>query len=479
MLYIIRILFMLIIIGLPVAIMAQPKKAKVVQIEHSLRWMEEEAAPNYFNYQHVKDSVLQSIGNSLQTYLKCDEIIFPEKIDYRVIMGFAKAKNKFPKYEPASADYFISIGSSITRATSSHAVYWDIDIKIRNKKSEFFNKQIRHELSPVSVSLYFKRGRWVYENDFIRYLTQTTDEVLGLLPPQPKAFGVGSTENEKRALDEWLPVRDSYTLLETSSGALRRFIEVQQDSASVNIYAVKEGSITRSAMSPSIKDRLSAGLLSAITKFNIGYDEIEKVEHSTTIMFKPTQERKLKIEYLLKIERETRGDRETRSLASPIVMGIYNKDELLGQFEYSQEIISDSLNTGKTRLNLLGGYYTENQMGYDPQVVQKLEGQFNGKKFEIRHAQIDNFMLVSVDDKPAVYISLLNLNEKAGYQGQRLSKNKTFITSGLNYKIDRANAEQYDLHIAPAYNPELLSEIIQFYATYLFVTANKYHFLLN
>ncbi|MBX2895995.1 MAG: hypothetical protein KF763_11165 [Cyclobacteriaceae bacterium] len=456
---------------LSISLQAQAKRAQVVQINHSLRWVEERTIPNYFNYRYVKDSVLQTIANSLVKYLKCDEVLMPQEVGYQVIMGFGKAKNKFPKTIPTAADYYISINSAITRATTGYAIYWDIDIIIRDKSGVILNNKIRHEIEPVSASLYFKTARWLGQSDFIRFICQTTDEVLGLRPLQPKVIRVGSAEDEKHKLDAWLPNRETFLMLRASTTSGHTYFEIQKDSTLINLFKVKEGAVITKGRLLN-KDRLVSGILSGVTGFNVSYTVNEEIERRATVTFDPDQERKIRFNYIIQTEQWTRTDRINVSLASPIVGEVFWKDDLYGQFVYVQETdYSDTVRTGKQKLNLWGGWYTENEMSMGPQQVQRLEGHFRGKKFEIQHAEFDNYILVSVDNVPAAYFSLFNLNEKvAGYQGQRLSRNKSFLTPSVGGLKDKEKAEVYTLYLIQTEDAQLLEDIMQIYSAFVFIS---------
>ena len=117
--------------------------AKIVQLDHSLRWLSEKNFPNYLDEPEVEEKIIFRIDSALKQKIEVEQIEFPAHFKYKLISFTGKSKIKMPKSK--GDHYMIAFSSGITRGTTNMRVFWNMKIEIQQGKQVIFANEIEHE----------------------------------------------------------------------------------------------------------------------------------------------------------------------------------------------------------------------------------------------------------------------------------------------------------------------------------------------
>ncbi len=180
------------------------QNAKVLVLKHELRWTDEARFPNYFLYPDLRDSIFSDIRMELSKTINVQDVLFPERVEYKIINGFGNQKVELPE-KVSGAEPEIGIFSFITRATSGFAMYWKMNIIIRQNGKTILTKAVSHELEYFDASGYLTSRRWLSPDEFRQIFGRLVKEALGVLPASDEKITLGSPEEKEELIRSLFP----------------------------------------------------------------------------------------------------------------------------------------------------------------------------------------------------------------------------------------------------------------------------------
>lgn len=184
------------------------QSAKVVQLEHSLRWASELNFPNFLSDSQFEEALLDEIGDRLSNTLEVKDIQFPAHVEYTLISWFGKTKIKSPK----SSGTQISIASSITRATVGYSMLWRMHVVIKRDGKMVIDKEVEHELEPYSMTIRFSAKPWLDSDEYLNVFLFLLDECLGNQEYEAEKIALGSIAVVREQIEKIIPIAEEYTL---------------------------------------------------------------------------------------------------------------------------------------------------------------------------------------------------------------------------------------------------------------------------
>ena len=162
---------------IPILVFTQ--EVDVVNLKHTVRWLNESTFPNYFLLSNVRESIFVNIKQDLTLKLGASDLTFPDKVEYKIINGFGKPKKELPGTAPSSG-YEIDINSFLTRGTVGFAVFWKIDITIRKDGHITHKKAVKHEIENANAAAYMTPLRWLSPLEFQTIFVGLFREAIGI-----------------------------------------------------------------------------------------------------------------------------------------------------------------------------------------------------------------------------------------------------------------------------------------------------------
>ncbi|MEB2774486.1 hypothetical protein SYJ56_04165 [Algoriphagus sp. D3-2-R+10] len=444
--------------------------ARIVHLEHSLRWQTEDNFPKFLDDYVLERELTTEIDERLRQHLQCSEIIWPDHFDYRLISGFGKTKVKMPK--PSDADFDIAIASSITRGTTNYKVLWNMNVIIRKNKEVILDKIVEHELDPYSVSIRFSKQPWMDENEFMNVFLFMFDECVGLIPNSPGPVSLGSSELIRQQVATHMPIEKEYTL--AVAGAMMQqsntSYKLLRDSLVLSDFSYKPGGLFDVDFNVSGNEIL-AGIFSQITGIDTYYTLKSKEKRTGAIYTHDGLKRKVRLDWLEESLKATLDDDELDSrILSPITGAYYDQDLLIAQFIFYKQIV---------RMNDISLHNLQFQMGDDDlsEALYTITGYYKGNKFEVVYREYDRLVMIRIQDQLDAILSLININpESSSHGGAKLSKNMGTITTSQKIlsmpelKIEKA--ELYPLYTRAEVDDEAATEMGYFLLLLFFTMSN-------
>ena len=439
------------------------QEVHVSSIQHVVRWVSESNFPNYTSDLRVQEKMRNATAVALQKKFKAETILLPERVDYKYISGFGKAAILKP--DNKRNGYNVSVLSWITRASVGYAVLWKMQVLVQKDGKNVFSKQTEHELEYFNISGYLNSIAWMNAETFGNHYKNLIEEVLEIGTPLPEKIIIGSFE-EKESEAKKLLVEPTQHLLKTKGNFLAagNFI-LKLESPQENFILAYIDGAEQSNSKDGISE-LGAKLLSSLTKLTIGYNARTKQKRFGKLEYENGDKLRLRMEWVEMTTRYTDGTDEENELASPIVIDVFNNNELIGFFTFYSKISTVT---------------DEKRMGFNigiPQPVFFLEGELNNIPLEVEYEPINEIVIVSENEQPKIVVVMNNKNlDIQSFSGTKLSKKKITITessqSVFSKKPKFENPEWYALFADVSVNNSSLKSYTEAILLMFFAIGNQ------
>ncbi|MGB8491960.1 MAG: hypothetical protein WCE64_12960 [Bacteroidales bacterium] len=415
---------------------------QVVVFNHTLRWTDEVKFPNYFLQPEIRDSVFNNTKAELMTWLSVTDIKFPDDIQYSFIPGFGKNKSIMPE-NTTGDNTEIGIFSFITRATVGYGMLWNFKIIIRQNKKILLEKEVSHELEYFTPSGYLELRRWISPEEFRDIFHKLVRETLGFMPAANEKIILGSLESIEKRVQAISP-RLKRTLLKINGGwktggNFSGLIESGTDTLLNFNFKQKEIIETKT----SLKRPLLAALFTAITGFDIQYDEETISELDGVLTFPDNQLFEIKLKSITTRTNSVIGDdnRVTR-ISNPLTAEIFDQKLPSGYFLYVslEKVNTTDKTTEKT--NAFSGTQKLNTLGIER--IHRIKGSLSDRPIFGEFNENQGIVMINSENDLLGVMIAENCNpESRSVSGGKVSKNKTFIApEGYNsYNIKRTSME--------------------------------------
>jgi hypothetical protein len=404
------------------------QSAKVIVFKHELRWTDETKFPNYFLIPELRDAIFNETRLELMNYLKVPDVKLPEDVEYQIMNGFGKQKVELPN-SASGSDPVIGIFSFITRATSGYAIFWKLNIIIKQNSKIILQKEVSHELEYFNVSGYVDLQQWMSANEFQEIFKRLIKEALGAQPATDEKIIVGSLEaeeDEARAL-LYQPVRYLLKINGAwkSAGNFSAMLESENDT--ITDFYFKEGWTSQYAL-PTMTSVLSS-LFSDVTGVDLLYDQKVTNQQKGTLRFSDGSKLGIILKWIAIETRSTMSNEVTTQISDPLTAEIYNDKEQAGYFLYTREQVVHSTDKTKEKFDVFVGYQKQNTLGIE--MIHRIEGSlFNKSIFAEYNQNHGNIKIMSGDEMIGVMV-VQNCNpENRSIGNATLSKNKHTMSTG-------------------------------------------------
>lgn len=423
--------------------------AEVLLVRRELRWTNETRFPNYFLYSDVRDSIFSDARQELLKKLQTSEVLFPEKIEYRIIAGTGNQRVEMPAATSAEGPE-IGIFSFITRATVGFAMYWKMNIIIRENGKTVIAKEVFHELEYYDASGYVSGRCWLSPEDFRAIFGRMVKEALGSLPASDQKITLGLPEEKEeliralfpdseRALlkikGAWNSASNFAALLQTGNDTLAR---VDYKSGWDSEHVIQSGS------------SIFASLFTEITGIDVYYDQKVLLEKKGTMRFSDDRITKIRLSWIEMQERSVKGERGTSTITEPLVTELYDGETKAGDFLYTNQVKVYDTDQTKVSFNIWTGYSAENTLGSER--TQRIEGFLGDVPIFAEYNEYFGIIEVRADTVLLAMMVAQNCNpESQSFSKSKMSKNKRIMipgsSTGQQSLDDTRKVEWYPIYL--------------------------------
>jgi len=425
------------------------QNARVVLVNHELRWASESRFPNYFLDQHIRDSVFSDTRIELMKMLQTKDVTFPDGVKYKIINGFGNQKVEMPGAS-SGTDTEIAIFSFITRGTVGFAVFWKLNILIRRGGQMVWAKEVVHELEYYDASGYFSSRRWLSPEEFRSVFGRLVKEALGTLPESDEKILLGSPEKKEQLVKSLFP--DSQRMLLKirgewmTAGNFAALIESGSDTLARLDY--REGWETESVSVSG--PALFAALFTEITGIDVAYQQKVVREKKGTMRFPDGKKTKVRLSWIEFQERTVKDEEGTTRITEPLVTRLYDEGSKTGEFLYTSRERVHFTDQTKTKFNIFTGYQDENTLGTE--FTHRIEGYWGDTPIFAEMNEFHGIIEVAADSVLIAMMVVQNVNPDSHSFGKaKLAKNKKFVTSSSavgKQSLDKAEkVEWYPLYL--------------------------------
>ncbi len=426
------------------------QNARVLLVKHELRWTDETRFPNYFLYTDLRDSIFSDTRQELIKKLQATDVAFPEKVEYKIINGFANQKVEMPaSTSPEGPE--IGIFSFITRATSGYAMYWKMNIVIKNNGQTIKSNEVSHELEYYDASGYLSTRCWLSPEEFRTVFGRLVREALGSLPASDEKIMLGSPEEKEELVRTLFP--DSERALLKIKGAWRdagnftALLEAGSDTLVTLDY--RAGWDSESSV-PSASG-IFASLFTEVTGIDMYYEQKVILEKKGTMRFPDGKKTKIRLRWIEMQERSVKGDGGITTITGPLVTELYDGETRAGDFLYTRQTKVHTTDQTKESFNIWTGIQAENTLGSEN--TQRIEGFLGDTPIFSEFNEYYGIIEVSSDTVLLAMMVAQNCNpESRSFGGAKMTKNKGIMVGGSSVgKQSLDNAEKVEWY--PIYLP--------------------------
>lgn len=425
------------------------QNARVILVRHDLRWASETRFPNYFLDHELRDSIFSDTRLELMKAFHVEDVVFPQKVKYKIINGFGNQKIEMPAGN-SSLEPEIGIFSFITRATVGFAMFWKLNIVVRQNDKMILSKEVSHELEYYDASGYFSPRLWLSPEDFRAVFGRMVKEALGSLPSSEETIILGLPEQKEQMIRSLFPDSERAILKIRgnwrNAGNFTALLEAGNDTLAIMNY--KEGWESEHVI-PSVSS-LFAGLFKDITGIDLIYEQKVAREMKGTMQFSDGQKTKIRLRW---IEMQERSKGEATGIAritTPLVSELFAGDSITGNFLYSRRETVHATDQTQEKFNIYSGYQVQNSLGVE--LSHQIEGFLEETSVFSGFNEFHGIIEVSKDTVLLAMMVAQNCNpDNQSFGKQKLSKNKKIAfgsTSVGKQSLDKAErTEWYPVYI--------------------------------
>ena len=415
--------------------------------QHTQRWVSEYNFPVYTNEKNVQDSIFAFTSSSLKNKLNAKQVNLPEKIEYDYIGGFGKAKMKNIKTDGPANDFELSILSFITRATAGFAIEWHMETRILQNGQTIFSNKTEHELEYYNVYGYMRPIAWMSREEFIARMDTLINEVLGNIEALPEKLVIGSykqVEDEvKRSMNS--PARYMMKTKGSFLDAGNYIMSLQSDTDTLTTINYKDG--WDQTATPVINtSEMAASFFKSITGIDMGYNYKSRERRYGKLIYENGREIKLRMEW--SEEKQMYTDNTTGNIyyRSPMVAELYEGDKVISHFTFQRKFPSTDSNYTPTAGRV---------------ATYQLDGNIRDMPLHIEYDPSTSYTILTHNGRVMITIVMQNMNpDSRSVGGQKLSKNKVFITGSTGFKPTFKNPDWYNFYCDPTISPREMEQYI-------------------
>lgn len=410
-----------------IAPLVHAQEAQVTTFKHTLRWLEDSGFPNYFIDHSTRGLIWEEISETLKNHLEVEHVVLPEKVDYKIITGFGKPKNE-PSAKKNDNGFSIDIFSVLTRATTGVAVFWSVEVVVKDMGRVVQQKKAKCEIENANTAAYLEDIRWLTPHDFRKIFSALFAEALGAGEPLGKKVVVGSVEEKEKEVRLWFPNSTRYWL--KTNGAIQsgeRFSAVltnEQDTIVEMNYRVKER-----FFEPISGKEILAELFTDLTGVGTDYTFEHQEIISGLLEFSNGELIKIQLEWIAEITGSTLSDELTTYNTVPLIGQIMDVSEERGEFVYEtvREVLSTE--TTKEKFSVFSGTYTENSFGTS--FLHRINGTWSHVEFSVEYNELFGVSDIRMDNEILASMIFQNCNPEnlRASNKSKVSKNKKFVFS--------------------------------------------------
>ncbi|MBE0655049.1 MAG: hypothetical protein IH594_14705 [Bacteroidales bacterium] len=445
----------LIVIALSLFQISNGQIARVIMVKHELRWTDETRFPNYFLYPDLRDSIFSDTRQELLNKLQSGEVVFPEKVEYKIINGFGNQKVEMPAATSTEGPE-IGIFSFITRATSGFAMHWKMSLIVREKGKTIISSEVSHELEYFDASGYLSSRCWLSPEEFRAIFGRLVKEALGSLPASDEKITLGLPEEKEELIRTLFP--DSERALLKIKGAwldagnFTALLESERDTLAMldyrsgwdSEYVVPTGS------------GIFANLFTEITGIDTYYEQKVILEKKGTMLFPDGKRTKIRLRWIEMQERTVSGEGGISTVTEPLITELYDGETRAGDFLYTRRVKVHGTDQTTESFNIFSGFQTVNTLGSER--TQQIDGFLGDIPVYAEFNEYFGIIEVSADTVLLAMMVAQNCNPDSQSFGKaKMSKNKKIMVSGSS--IGRQSMDD--------------TQKVEWYPIYLPVNASK------
>jgi len=435
------------------ASITQAQEVRVHSFQHAIRWVSEANLPRYIQEDWAQDSVKAYSEVLLKNLFHAESVSMPDKIEVSFIELFGKGKLKEPPKtnEPGKVD--VSILSFMTRATVGFGVLWHMEMMAVKEGNVVYRKKTSHELEYYSPTGYMSAVKWYTPEYFLEIYQQLLQELMtdGQLPGK---LVIGSIEQRGKEVSEFLPEPEK-ALLHTRGNFMAGgnfTLSLSRNGDTLTRVRYRDGAESTSTNGFS---GVGAGLLSALTGLNFGYDSKVKMKRRGRLEYADGRTVRLELSWMEVVERSTNGSTNGGYRSSPVIGEAFEDKVPIAHFAYN------NFYHGTSNMNVLPGqlpftHSIKGQVG-DDQIFAELDAE-------------DNILRVMKDKEVRMAVVMDNITEgSSSHSGSKLTKNKSAMvpSGGKN-----AAPETYGIYYRSGLTPAELQRCLDAVLLLLFCKGN-------
>lgn len=447
--------WILITIALLLFQISNGQNARVLLVKHELRWTNETRFPNYFLYTDIRDSIFNDTRMELIKILQTEDVTFPGQVEYRIIPGKGNQTAEMPAATSTDGPE-IGIFSFITRATVGFAMYWKMNIIVRENGKTVISKEVSHELEYYDASGYITSRCWLSPENFRTIFGRLVKEALGSLPSSDEKITLGFPEEKEELIRTIFP--DSERALLKINGAWKSansfaaLLELGSDTLSRLDY--RAGWDSEHAI-PS-GSSIFASLFTEITGIDMSYEQKVIQEKRGTMRFPDGKVTKIRLRWIEMQERTVKGEDGNTTITAPLVTELYDGETKAGDFLYTSRVKVHTTDQTKESFNIWTGYIAENTLGSEK--THRIEGFLGDTTIFSEYNEYFGIIEVSADSVTLAMMVAQNCNpENQSFGKTRMTKRKVTMVGGSS--IGKQSLEN--------------AETVEWYPVYLPVNASK------
>ena len=425
----------------------------VHSFQHVIRWVNEYNLPRYIAEQDIQDSVLEYFSVELQHVFKAESVKMPEKISVDFIEVFGKGKLATPPASGNPKDINVSILTFVTRATAGLGVNWNMEILAIQGGQVIYQKKKQHEIEYYSPTGYMTPIVWYSHEQYLALYRKLINALLSE-DPLPEKIVIGTSLEREEEVKAFIPTPQKAVLSNRGDFLNGNNFRMALSSGIDTLAKVRfrdGGELTSRNFSG-----IGAGILSAMTGINFGYDSKVKVRLNGRLEYEDG--RKLKLEmYWMEVEkRYTDGSFGGSMLSSPMIAEAYQDKEVLASFAYTNKLLKSQTST-------------RYQRHFQSPVAHIIKGEIGKHEIYAEFDPFSNMVKVMEDNEAKALVTLEVIGENGTYSGQKMNKNKVpmfFVNK------NKGEAESYYFYYQPNLSKDQLLRYMDVVLLLLFCKGN-------